>query len=296
MILDNKIVKDIDYLSILKKNPRFIDNSLSNEKTLGLVCDKIDDYIESDESSKSKLNLLISVYDYMKDKKGVGYRSYSDMVDYVYYELKEKVSINKLFYKDDTKMLDFIGEGFVFVMDEYSNYPDILEFTAKRMINDIFSKIDLESLIHDDFGNLELFRRCKINSYLISVIAEYDSFLAQYVSCHIDLLNIIKERLLCIENNWSNYFEQQEAVRINKFLDDLDSYFKDNPHLDEKVILKKLSSDFSSISRYVESDTDTMDMSLTDNYGYLFARNMYLSSIGDKTSTSRNRKIQIDEE
>lgn len=120
------------------------------------------------------------------------------------------------------KQLDNLGLGFIFMIDEYSTSQIITDYLASKLINSIFYENEnykFEQLMHLLIKDINQFDKNRINSFLIDNIRKKDMFLAQYVSCHINLLDKVKQDIDIIEKRWDLYLDLLNERRVRIVMD-----------------------------------------------------------------------------
>lgn len=173
----------------------------------------VDEYMEEERDSTKILELLINV----SKLSGSQYSKYREQLDTIY-EV-ERFNINAFKMRcDDKELLRKLQEGFLFIIDEFNESNIIMNFYAKRFIKDIFEKCDinLEREVHNKFKKYDDLVRYGINNFLIELLMRYDSCLAGYVTCHINLLDDIKKDFDRIKLNWDSYNDDKKKLRLNK--------------------------------------------------------------------------------
>lgn len=131
--------------------------------------------------------------------------------------------------KDEYKLIEY-GKGYCFVLDEYGNNEIITNFFAKKFIEEIFydSEYNFEELIHLKNKNFDSIEKMGINNYLINYIRKFDNNLANYVCCHLNILDNIKKDLLFVKHNWSYYINNLNERRLDIIENETRNYIEEN--------------------------------------------------------------------
>ena len=106
-----------------------------------------------------------------------------------------------------------VQKGFIIIHNNHKSSYIIMDYFAKRFIEEIFvvdEKCILEYLIHDNFNSYNELKEYGINKFLINYIEKYDMFLADYIRCNVSLLDDIK-LLNDIEQNFDSYVKKEES-------------------------------------------------------------------------------------
>lgn len=126
-------------------------------------------------------------------------------------------------YETDENLKRRIGLGFLFFMDKYGTSKILMDFFAKKLIDNIFysdEKYKLENLIHANTKNKEYLNEENINNYIYSFVELKDEALAHHiVANNLHLIEHVKKDLEKIYNKWDNYMKRLN-VRRNIILDD----------------------------------------------------------------------------
>lgn len=123
------------------------------------------------------------------------------------------------------------GKGFILIKDMYNTSSIIIDFFAKKMINEIFysnKDCNFEELIHRSFKIFNELEDSKINKYLINYINSFDNCLSSYVSCHLELLEDLKNNVNKIIKNWDKYIDGINKRRIDIFNQEISKYIEEN--------------------------------------------------------------------
>jgi len=146
----------------------------------------------------------------------------------------EQIKLNILLEKeDDLYWKKHLGLGFLYVLDEYGDSEILLDFFAKKFIQEIFYKTDytFEEVIHRHTKRYEDIEKLKTKNYLINFIRMHDKFLADYVCCHPELLNSLVKDLEFVKRNWDNYINLLNQRRIEIIDQELNNYINSNKNI-----------------------------------------------------------------
>lgn len=163
----------------------------------------LDNAMNEDYLRRLEINIIMSSL--VKDKNdiikyGVSASSmYEDILvncRAIYKEDKERGYINRNF-----------GLGFIYVYDLCLKYPIILDFFAKKMINNIFynSGKTIEEILHNNFKSKEELDNTGINQFIINYIYKYDDILSNYAAINKKLIEKIIKDIYLESKNWEYY-------------------------------------------------------------------------------------------
>ena len=99
------------------------------------------------------------------------------------------------------------GLGFVYIYDFCLKYPIILEFSAKKMIENIFfnSGKTLKEIIYDNYINDENNKNLGLQQFVINYIYAYDEFLSNYVAINKKIIDDIVKVIYDEVKNCTNF-------------------------------------------------------------------------------------------
>lgn len=175
-----------------------------------------------DEINKLELNIIMSDLT-------------SDYLDYhLQYQLSSFASYNiiDIYHStiasaiDSSYLKKAFGLGFCNVEDNYSSSEIIMDYIAKRMVNDICVRNikKLETDLHNNFKNPDEVKEFGLNNIMIDFISTYDNNLAIYLQTRTDLLESLRCGLLDIVVNWQIYNIKLDDLKINHIIDIYSDY------------------------------------------------------------------------
>lgn len=228
----------------LKSNYEFVKNVILLFKDdIKFITEVADIYLMKSNRenicTKELIILMSNLTEKIKEANAYNLRStvfYINELSEIYscleYNKKDKQSIN-------------LGMGFIFVIDNYSSSKLITDYLAKKFINSIFyedKNYKFEELMHILIKDINTFDKNKINKFLIDYICSLDNALADYVSCHLELLDKVKKDMEFILKNWDLYIDLLNENRVEIINDYVNNYY-------EK---EGLTSTFSCFKSYEE--------------------------------------------
>lgn len=208
---------DLDFITEVANT--YIDSLTEGEKIIG------DEY--------SELNIIMS--DLLgKTVNDFAIRAAS------FYEV-ERIRIRACVSVSDEDVRMQSREGFAFTAIQYERNPIIVDFVARRMINEALygKKCDnLEYLIHKRFKSVEELENYGSMNFLYDYISEYDYILGEYAfdSNRVDMLPKFFDAPLKdidrIKRYWETYMDKLNAYRVYLVERELSEYLLDNPMVD----------------------------------------------------------------
>ena len=183
----------------------------------------------------------------------------------------EKFEIN-VAKAENPKLESKIGKGFLVIFDLYSDSDIILDYYAKRFLDDIIEEndIDFEKMLHNQFKSADKIKEVGINNYIINFISCYDSMLGQYMSTHLDLIKPVANKIKNIQDNWDSYLIKDEEERYNNMLDMVHDYMSTAiSYMEENDILYYVAKELGITEKVKEYDDmielDVYDEELVDD-------------------------------
>lgn len=173
----------------------FMLENFSND--IDFILDIVSNYLDNERDKIKYLEILIRVCNlYGYDNECC--LKYKNQLEEEYRTFNINISYIKDSSTDDNRYL--IENGFYFVLDIYKDNKIIADYFASRFMDDYFTAVDLEMEIYKKFKTYACLEKYVINKYLINLLNNYDTNLANYVIANINLLDNIKNN---IEKNWS---------------------------------------------------------------------------------------------
>lgn len=194
---------------------------------------------------------------------------YKVLNDIEYSSEKFEINVAKA---SDPSLESKIGKGFLAVFDSYNDSDIILDYYAKRFLDDIIEEndIDFEKMLHNQFKSADKIKEVGINNYIINFISCYDSMLSQYMSTHLDLIKPVANKIKNIQDNWDSYLIKDEEERYNNMLDMVHYYMSTAiSYMEENDILYYVAKELGIIEKIKEYDDiielDVYDEELVDD-------------------------------
>lgn len=209
----------------LKKDYSFVRYLIEKFKShINFICNVADYYLSDveDELSRIELNIIMSELTAQDKEKNI---NYTVVRDTIYTSKRVEIEVAKLKLNDDYVSQD-IGMGFLVIFDSFNSSEIVLNYFAKKTIDEIFNEYDinLENMLHGQFKTSEQIEKIGINNYMLNFIGYYDSMLASYLTTHIDLMSSLKKRIVAVQKNWDKYFSNDERKRYNLLLKKVHDY------------------------------------------------------------------------
>ena len=203
---------------------------------LEFVCGVADFYLDSlDDTEKLQGTSYCELNIIMSSLCGRSLNQYAIIVAsfYEYERYRASLCINS---SDDLELIEESKAGFFISLAEYEDNPIILDFIAKRMVNESLYKErdnNLEYLIHSRFRSVEDFEKFGEFVFLHNCISDYDRALSTYVfdRANSSEFNTFFEQLAKeigkVKNNWDSYMNRINSWRIGVFNQEFSSYMLD---------------------------------------------------------------------
>ena len=212
----------------IKKDYSFVKYLITKFKNdISYICDVADFYIDNTEDEISRIELVIVMLNLTNNKDDEKHNDYEVIINTIFATKRVQIEMGKTELNDEFAS-DEIGMGFLLMYDSYNSSKIILDFYAKKMINEIFKEFDmnLENVLHQQFNNPDEINKLGINKYMLNFISNYDSMLASYLSSNIYLMKDFKNKIEQIQNNWETYINNNEAKRYNLILNKVHDYME----------------------------------------------------------------------
>lgn len=186
--------------------------------------------------------------------KNEGNRELEDQLDLECGELN--ILMSKITANDMTTSMKYSGASFIFylkiqtaiasikakhkdinmefgfsILEKLYNSSIILDYMANQYIMQIFGEdnnYSFEEFIHHLAKTKNRIDPHQRNSFLISIISNYDKNLSWYVSCHPYLLDEINRELEKVYQTWDDYERNQNYEKFDWFEEKLLDYFMKN--------------------------------------------------------------------
>lgn len=176
------------------------------------------------ENYLQRVELAIMTTEILEKKHNIMASEIKLFVNEIYENILENVmtTIEELEKVDD---YDY-GLGFVFINDLFANSKITLDYFAKGYMDEIFfNKLyGFEKVLHKNFKKYDDIEKYGINRFLINYTNSYDTYLAMYVSCNIELFESIKREMVAIKRNWNYYEEIKDHVKLEVYIDEVEKF------------------------------------------------------------------------
>lgn len=215
---------------------------------------------EEDEDKRFELAIIMGN---LTDNKLVKYNVIKEAI----YSLK-RLQVELFKVKDkggDSKL----GMGFIWFYDTYIHSKIIIDYCARKTIDEIFSEydIDLEKEIHLRLKDKSKLNELGVNNYMITFISQYDEMLASYLSSHLNLLRDFKNRIIKIINNWDNYNYYEETKLYEEMIKKIEEYFENNNSILNETIMYPIAKRLGVLDKLIMYDNiswELVEMILSD--------------------------------
>lgn len=217
-LCSEKVKKDYGFV-------KYLINKFKND--ISFICDVADFYIDNTEDEISRIELVIVMLNLTNNKDDEKHNEYETIINTIFTTKRVQIEMGMIKLNDESAS-DEIGMGFLLMYDSYNSSKIILDFYAKKMIDEIFKEFDieLENVLHQQFNNPEEINKLGINNYMLNFISYYDAMLASYLSSNIYLMKDFKNKIEQVQNNWKTYININEAKRYNLILNKVHEYME----------------------------------------------------------------------
>ena len=248
---------------------------------LEFVCLVADNYVDSlSEAEKihgtsyPEINILMSSL----CGKSLNQYSISTATFYEYERHRALISIGRV---DDLEVKEESAAGFIISFVQYENSPIILNFIAKRMINEsLYGDRDnnLEYLIHSNFRSIDDFENYGEVNFLCNCIYDYDRNLCSYVfdkNTDVDFKSFFGQALkeiARVKRDWSLYMDRINAWRVMVFNQELADYMLQDGEigrLSHDEIISYVAKKLGISDVFSKFDVDFPDTYDEENYKIL---------------------------
>lgn len=212
-----------------------------------------DYFLDNTDNDYERTELSIIMSELTRKEREINH--YNILCDSIYSDKRIQVELSKLKSKGE-EFISELGMGFLLIYDLYSHSEIILNFYAKKMIEDIFKEYDinLEKMLHNQFNMPDDINKQRLNNYMLSFIEVYDSMLASYASSHLEVLLPFRENIIDVQKNWNRYNNRHEREnyicmfeKIHEYMKEADSIFSEE-HL--KYYIGRKLGILEKIKRY----------------------------------------------
>lgn len=249
MIQVIKHTKDKNMYNLCSKevqtNYKFVKFMIETFKNdLKFICDVADNYLKTVPSeSIDGIEIMIQAaekIEYRKVLENPKLASFS-----LYAKTMSSVELyqvsNALDMLDDKELKEELGLGFAYIADKFENRETICNYFAKEYISQIFyehSKYNLEELLHKNHKDFNEIKSQGIENYLIDYISQFDDYLAQYISEHINVLHDLKKDVERVGRNWNIYIDRINEEKVGIFNEKVSKYVeKHSENISETLLI-----------------------------------------------------------
>ena len=210
--------------------------------------------------------------------KSLNQYSISTATFYEYERHRALISIGRV---DDLEVKEESAAGFIISFVQYEKSPIILNFIAKRMINEsLYGDRDnnLEYLIHSNFRSIDDFENYGEVNFLCNCIYDYDRNLCSYVfdkNSNVDFKSFFGQALkeiARVKRDWSLYMDRINAWRVMVFNQELADYMLQDGEigrLSHDEIISYVAKKLGISDVFSKFDVDFPDTYDEENYKIL---------------------------
>ena len=211
----------------LKKDYEFIKYIILKFKNnINFITSVADYFLDNTDTDYERIELSIIMNELTNQEKEMN--KYNTLCDAIYSNERLQIELYKL-RSNDEELKNKIGMGFLLIYDIYNHSNIILNYYAKRIIEDIFTEydIELEKILHNKFKTIYEINELGLNNYMLSFIENYDSMLASYASTHLDVLFSFRKKIIQLQQNWDKYSDECEKKKYNYMFEKVHEYMEE---------------------------------------------------------------------
>ena len=217
-----KVKSDSGFIRFLMK--KYMNN-------LDFLCEISDYYFERCDKDPYAIEIALLARVILKKQEDDRYLKYEQIRDLMYGSLRFLVESEKRYREDDYLFQSDIGMGFWYVFDVHKNNELVIDFYAKKMLEEIFllSYYGLDRILHNQYSSIEEIEDTGLYSVLIKIISIYDNMLSGYVRIpsHRNLLKKPIEKLNTVLKRWDSYVDVNESAKYDSISNEVEKYMDD---------------------------------------------------------------------
>ncbi len=239
---------------------------INNSIDISYLIDLFYEQINTKEPLES-LPICIKIVNRIKSLK----KEYTDEEELVFLELNNLYvfsmsQINRIIYhlkyetETDlsTKEIDNkLYLGFGIISKKENQDQDVKDYVARKMIKDMFNdtfpnhKFNIEEELHTRFNSKNKVEENGINKSIIDIISSHDPYLSDYISCHTDILNDVKNKFIDMVNNYDMFEEKNEENRYKFLIEDVTDFCNDKGmNVDENLF--KIAAEYIILDKVIK--------------------------------------------
>ena len=285
----------------VKKNYKFIRFIINEFKDdLDFLCSAVDYFLEKNNDAISELEVLITMSKLAdkKDDESINKYKFALAAKYRYriYELK---MLQTMYSKENNDGLNM--SIFYVIYDDFVGHKEILDYFAKRMLNDILheNRLELIKTMHIRFKSVEELEKFGIRKFIIEFVSYYDDMLADYLKTNIEIIkNAEKEDE--IKKEFKNYEKRLNLGKCNLIIEQVGNYIESRigePILDTIFYLYYVSKEMGIYTEFFEKYLlnnqicDDITQDLLDNFDEQKFNEILSQSLIDRITLNNIIKI-----
>lgn len=245
-----------------------------------------DHYLQLKLNFKKSFELSIMLSDLLTD-------GYEDKYKLLRSAASERIFAEKEYFLSSlTKpnVKELVGEGFFYIIDGYEDSKIIMDFLAKKMVENIFYNPSLEEFLHSHFNSYEQINQKGVINMIINYLTTVDSYLSSYIQKNIELVYDLKRRIQNVGKDWKRYVTDLNKRRVLIIYDEVNSYLDKNNiayfSCDELIMYVAQKLDLLKLFIYYALDSipsEGLDfsylyhLSSVNDYGFIMAERYTLN-------------------
>ena len=240
---------------------RFVIQKFNND--IDFICKVADLYLNAVEDELTRTELVVLMSDLTKDKNEQKNHEYEVIRDTIFTTKRVQIEIAKAKTNDEYYSNE-IGMGFLIVFDSFNSSKIVLNYYAKKIIEEIFDEYDinLDNMLHEQFDNPEQINKIGINNYMLNFIGTYDSMLASYLSTNIDLMQDFSNKIKIVQKRWNEYDNSNERKKYNLIFSKVHEYMEQIENeglLSETDLLYYVGQKLGIVNKLVKYDEVSLE-------------------------------------
>lgn len=206
---------------------KYIVKKFSNDKDF--IVSFANDYLDKNEDELDydcfELNVIMSNIIGYTENFGLSMYNVNKIVFF-----HSIMSVLKGVIEEEGEDVRDFGLGFLVIYEMFDGREEVLNFFAEKFIDDIFYNQEgtFEKNVHNITKKLSFIKNKGTHLFLIDYIRNFDSFLADYVTTHLDLLKEPVKSLKRVECNWKNYTINDFYQKFLMFQHEVLRYYNEN--------------------------------------------------------------------
>lgn len=276
-LCSNKVKKNIEFTKMVIT--QFIDD-------IEFITDVFNYCFDNLSDDNSKILLAVHTKKLISNKKC----SLNDTIDNYLDSIYIKLEIEGDILKYSSNKQDFLGRNFVVIYDYFKNEKEILDYFAKRILDDLFTDKgeNIVSILLEKISNCSNLDKDNLNKLLINLVANYDKMLAYYLKENKDLLNSYFNNLY----NEINKYKYNSSNKVEIIFDYVYGYTGQRPdcYIDPMEMLIDIGNEYNMLDEILKYKNN-----LLNNYEDEFydLTSYYIETPDETINLSESEELEL---